>query len=104
MIPESVMRELMRGADTILPSSTIARPRPTLAPVASPNSLEPSAVSRNWTTGSPNWPREGLAFLRSRPVITRRFCSAQNDWLISRPDSSRTSWDMISTSSGRLPP
>ena len=43
------------------------------APVAAPNFCEPPAVRKKDTECDPNWPWDGRAFFRSRPVMTACF-------------------------------
>ena len=70
MTPCSVIRSLMLGADCTRLSRMIARCLPMLAPVAAPNFWDPAAVRKNETEWAPNWPWDGRAFFRSRPVMT----------------------------------
>src|SRR6266540_4070116 len=71
--PVSVIRSWIRGADCTRLSRMIARNLPTLAPVAAENFSAPAAVRKNVTELEPNWPRDGRAFFKSRPVMTAVF-------------------------------
>jgi predicted PurR-regulated permease PerM len=70
MMPLSVMRALIVGAETTRPSRTMASCDPTLAPVASPKTAAASGFNRNSTIGWLNCPWPGRTVRRSR-----QFCA-----------------------------
>ena len=67
MMPESVIRSSILGADCTRLSRMMASCLPMLAPVAAPNFWEPAAVRKNEIVEEPNCPCAGRAFFKSRP-------------------------------------
>ena len=77
-----VIGERMTGAEITLPSSTMAKGRPTFSDVTWPNLCPPRRLKRKLTSGSPVcWSKLCCASTRSSPSTMTRFCT----WIVPPP-------------------
>ena len=77
-----VIGERMTGAEMTLPSSTMAKGRPTFSVVTCPNFWPPRRLKRKVTSGSPVcWSKLCCASTRSSPSTMTRFCT----WIVPPP-------------------